>query len=172
MSKYFTALGIAVVTFSSAATLANVDGDAFGEETHSVSRQMMEMDAIQSFGRIDIDRNGVIDMDEFRAQAVVYAELARLNRKISVDTGDTLISISAPRGVADRVDPTERAAIDAIARRRFHLETEGTGFDRQAWAKYRLARFEEFDNNDDDILSGAELAGFYRAVSFSTSSNI
>ena len=148
-----------------AASIADTTADmpeapAFGEMAETLVLDDVWVDAERVFGKVDVDRNGLIDVDEYAAQAVVYAGLVRFNGMAVID-GRELIHIGLPASAEAKLGPAERAAIDAVARADYYtLVGEAEAITPRAWVALRLAAFEEADRNGDGRLSGRELHRF------------
>lgn len=122
-----------------------------------LTRQDVAQDAQHSFEEVDTDRNGVIDIDEYAAQAYVQAELARLNRYVTVESNEAM-RIALPSYAPESVTLQERSRISAIARRQYY---EFAGADAEIdpgeWAMASQAAFSKADRNDDGRLRRDEL---------------
>lgn len=122
------------------------------------------IDAARSFARVDANRDGLIDADEYASQKVVAAQLARFRRAVEID-GQTLLSLPLPDDVADRLGDSEKTAISAVARRDFHVRAFGKdGLDPALWQETRLESFYDADLDGDGVLREAELARYLRAA--------
>jgi hypothetical protein len=164
--KKKTAFSLIAATgvFASAATVAGVESDVFGTPAATVSKQDFLIDASRSFAKVDVDNSGTIDLEEFAAQAVVYAELARLNRLVTVD-GAHEMRIDVPDNVRDTLGYAERTAIDAVARRSFYLHSpDGAPLTPTQWTVARTELFSAANRNNDDTLTGRELKTLARII--------
>lgn len=148
-----------------AASIADTTADmpeapAFGEMAETLVLDDVWVDAERVFGKVDVDRDGLIDVDEYAAQAVVYAGLVRFNGVAVVD-GRELIHVGLPTGTEPALPPAERAAIDAVARADFYALADADGaITPRRWVELRLEAFEDADRNDDGQLTGRELERF------------
>jgi hypothetical protein len=161
IAAFATTAALAAVAI--AAPAASAFNDAFGARSDRVTLDAVAEDARRAFARVDIDRSGAVDIEEFAAQAVIYAELARLNRLVAFD-GDTTQHIPLGRDVPHTLNYGERIAIDAVARRQFHQQAENGALDETRFVTARLAMFERADRNRDDALSGRELGHYAELV--------
>ncbi|MEM9838028.1 MAG: hypothetical protein AAF830_02630 [Pseudomonadota bacterium] len=122
------------------------------------------IDAARSFARVDSNRDGVIDADEYASQRVVSAQLARFRRAVEID-GQTLISLPLPEDVANRMGDSEKTALGAVARRDFHVRAFGKeGLDAALWQETQLETFYTADLDGDGVLREAELVRYLRAA--------
>lgn len=161
MSKIAFSFIAASAVFAGAVGIAGPMGGgiaaAFGASAETVTSDDAARDAARLFNRADMDANGVVDVEEYAALEVVEAELARLNRAVVID-GVSLRHIELPAEVADRLSAGERARVDAVARREFHVwsDTEN-GLAEEAFVALRLARFDAADGDQNGRLQGDEM---------------
>ena len=128
----------------------------YGDLTETLALDDVWVDAERVFGKVDVDRNGEIDVDEYAAQAVVYAGLVRFNGVVAVD-GRELIHVGLPVKAA-AMNEGERASIDAVARADYYALTEADGpITPRRWVEMRMATFADADRNGDGQLTGREL---------------
>lgn len=122
------------------------------------------IDAARSFRRVDINRDGIVDADEYASQRVVTAQLARFSRSVSIE-GQHVMTMALPEDVPGRLGDSEKAALDTVARRDFKVRAFGSkGLDAAGWQDARLELFSNADANGDDVLEGAELENYLRAL--------
>ena len=115
------------------------------------------VDAERVFYKVDVNADGVIDVDEYAAQAVVYASLARFNGLVAVDGRET-VHVALPNGTQRELGLAEQTAIDAVARRDYYEMTAETGpLTARDWVALRLGAFSAADRNEDGQLTGREL---------------
>lgn len=123
------------------------------------------------FDRADLDRNDVLDVDEYASLSVIEAELARLNGYVAFETPTgprrVAVDVSAPASLGRG----ERTLIDAVARSEFYVASGGKEvLTKTQFMADRAAAFAKSDRNGDGELVKAELstfaargAGVYRA---------
>lgn len=156
-----TALLVGAVT-----TAAQTSGDfnaAFGEQATEITKQDMAADANSLFAKVDVDGSGDLDVDEFASHTVILAELARLNRAVTVE-GHKDVQIDVPDSVAERMSNTERGSIDAVARRTFHSFSAGDVMTLEGFTNYRMSTMAKADTNRDGTLRNRELQYFASVV--------
>lgn len=152
--------------------LADGQGDPFGEPARELPLTEAMIDAARTFEKVDVDRNGLVDQDEYAAQRVVRAQLARFNGRVAID-GRGVTHVAVPESVAGPLSPGEQAALDAVTRREFHLRNpDGGGLDRAAWQEARLEPFTLADEDGDGVLKGSELAVYARLVAGDLSASL
>ncbi|MEM1379431.1 MAG: hypothetical protein AAGH41_02280 [Pseudomonadota bacterium] len=162
------AIGIKSFAF---AAIASVSGAVAGDlpspsETAAPNLPLTEamIDAARSFGKFDVNRDGMIDADEYASQRVVVAHLSRFRRSISID-GQTALDFDLPEDVPMRLGASEKAAIEAVARRDFQVRAFGSaGLETSAWQESQLERFYLADEDGDGVLQGPELVTYVRGV--------
>lgn len=137
---------------------------AFGSAAETLRIDDVWVDAERVFEKVDVDRNGEISVDEYAAQAVVFAGLARFNGLIAIDGRET-VHILVPDDVRGELGLAERTAIDAVARGEYYELTEARGaLTPRAWVALSVERFAEADRNEDGQLQGRELSDFAMGV--------
>ncbi|NNU16876.1 hypothetical protein HK107_11160 [Parvularcula sp. ZS-1/3] len=155
-------LAVATTLTAGSASLGENANNPFGVATEELPMTHVLVDAARAFEKVDVDKDGLITEDEYAGQRVVYAQLARFNGVIPVD-GQTTVRIPVPESLKMPLTVSERAAIDAVARRDYHLHAAGKpGLDQSAWQNARLELFMLADANADDALSGDELGTYAR----------
>ena len=165
MKRYVAIASVAALGLFGAASIADTaplvpSEPAFGNLAEQLVLDDVWVDAERVFGKVDVDRDGLIDVDEYAAQAVVYAGLVRFNGVAVVD-GRELIHVGLPTGTEPALPPAERAAIDAVARADFYALADADGaITPRRWVELRLEAFEDADRNDDGQLTGRELERF------------
>ena len=138
--------------------------DAFGSPAEALYVDDVWVDAERVFDKVDVNRDGVIDVDEYAAQAVVYAGLARLNGLIAVD-GRQTVHVGLPHGDRNDLGTAERTAIDAVARNDFYALTAERGpITPRNWVTLQIERFADADRNEDGQLTGRELTAYAMQV--------
>lgn len=163
--KLMMALAITATMTMGSNSLGEGLGNPFGDATDAVPMTDAMIDAARSFEKIDVNRDGLIDEDEYAAQRVVYAQLARFNRQIPID-GQSMIRIPVPDDIPNAMGASERAALDAVARRDFHLRAMAKeGLDQAAWQDARLETFAMADDNGDGELRDKELTAYAKLMS-------
>lgn len=163
MKRQAVFIGVALTALTGAASVAgpfaNFAGN-HGPAIAAVTRIEAAQDGAAMFHRVDVDQNGVLDIEEFAAQAVVQAELARLNRLVLLG-GEEARHVPLPRGVEQTLTASMRATLDAVARQEFHAHADSDGaLGVKAYTTLRLAVFDEADRNNDGQLIGREPSGF------------
>lgn len=163
MRSLFTASLAATALLAGAAVTAGpVAGSinaAFGAPATAIGVEDVRGDAEALFAKVDVDQSGDLDIEEFASHVVVLAELARFSGLVALD-GPVPQQISLPTGMAPRMAPTERAAIDAVARRTFFDHAAGGTMAADSYVSYRLSVMAKADGNGDGVLEGPELTRF------------
>ena len=136
---------------------------AFGELAETLAIDDVWVDAERVFAKVDVDRNGEIDVDEYAAQAVVFAGLVRFNGVVAVDGRQTL-HIGLPTTAEASLGAAERTAIDAVARADYYAVTADGPITSRRWVELRMAAFDAADRNEDGVLTGRELSRFAMAL--------
>ncbi|MEM6649322.1 MAG: hypothetical protein AAF603_03635 [Pseudomonadota bacterium] len=147
-------------TVSIAKPLSLILSDAFGGPATQMTLQDLHLDATARFKAMDIDRNDLLDAEEYASQALVYAELARFTRVVTIEGAD-LVHISLPQEVAPRLTSKDRLAIETAARRDYAYYAEkGAPLSHEDWIVAQTNKFRNADANQDGKLSGHELQGY------------
>ncbi|MEM9169963.1 MAG: hypothetical protein AAGC56_09940 [Pseudomonadota bacterium] len=135
--------------------------NGYGEPLTTLHRATYTDHAARAFARADADADGVLSADEFAADAIVDAELSRLNGFVAIDFGPTANPIPTPRRAPARLGPGERGSIEAAARRAFVAVAGADGaVDRSEYVAARLQAFDRADRNDNGRLASGELDAF------------
>ena len=169
MKRTATILTVAAAGTFGAVTLAEplaerTVPDAFGQPAEALYVDDVWVDAERVFEKVDVNRDGLIDVDEYAAQAVVYAGLARLNGLVAVDGRET-VHVGLPYDTRGELGIAERTAIDAVARNDYYaLTTERGAMTPRNWITLQIERFAEADRNEDGQLTGQELTRFAMKV--------
>jgi hypothetical protein len=160
-SRNLKLMTVLAATATLTAGSASLGEDApFGLSGDAVPLTEAMVDAARGFDKIDVNNDGLIDEDEFAGQKLVYAQLARFSRSLTID-GQTPIRVDVPATVPDSIGVSERAALDAVARRDFRVRNlTGPGLTEADWQQARLEPFRRADKDGDGILRGRELAGY------------
>ena len=138
--------------------------DAFGAPADALFVDDVWVDAERVFEKVDVNRDGVIDVDEFAAQAVVYAGLARFNGLVAVD-GRQTVHVGLPHDGRSELGVAERTAIDAVARGDYYALTAERGpLTPRNWVTLQIERFADADRNEDGQLTGRELTRYAMQV--------
>lgn len=155
-------LAAAVALTAGSTSLSEAFENPFGAPVERLPMTEAMIDAARAFAKVDVNKDGIVDIDEFAAQRVVYAQLARFNRHVPVD-GRVTVRLPIPENVPESLTGPERAALDAVARRDFQLRAAGAeGLDEARWQDARLETFSLADDNGDGELRGQELAHYAR----------
>lgn len=163
-----TAVCVASLTaFAGAIGVADTDPVTFASETPAFGAMASEVaiddiwvDAERVFVKVDVDRNGLVDIDEYAAQAVVYAGLVRASGIVPID-GRTLLHVGVPPSASGALSVPERAAIDAVARAEYYETVAAEGeITPRRWIQLRMGAFDRADRNEDGRLTGRELDKF------------
>ncbi|WP_189576328.1 hypothetical protein [Parvularcula lutaonensis] len=163
--KLITALAVTATMTMGSASLGEGVVNPFGGAVDAVPMTDAMLDAARAFEKVDVNRDGIIDEDEYAARRVVYAQLARFNRQIPID-GQSLIRIPVPEDIPNSMGAAERAALDAVARRDYHLRVMAKdGLDQSAWQDARLETFSLADGNGDGELRDGELTVYAKFLS-------
>lgn len=150
-------IATAVIAATTTAALSGQNTDLLRQDRSSVAIEDIAVDAFRSFHEIDINDDGMIDVDEYAAQAIVYAELARFNRYVTIETEETTI-IPLPRNTPDSVTLAERTRIETISRREYYVYAGDDGeMSPRDWIASRQAEADHYDTNEDGIVEAGEL---------------
>jgi hypothetical protein len=152
-------LAVTATLTAGSASLGEAFENPFGAPIEVLPETEVMVDAARAFDKIDMNRDGLIDEDEYAAQRVVYAQLARFNRQIAID-GTVTVRVPVPDEIGESLTSPEKVALDAVARRDYRLRVTGGGFDRAAWEEARLETFFLNDANGDGELRGKELHAY------------
>lgn len=169
MKRTATILTVAAAATFGAATLAEPTEqravpDAFGSPASALYVDDVWVDAERVFDKVDVNRDGVIDVDEYAAQAVVYAGLARFNGLVAVD-GRQTVHVGLPAADRTELGMAERTAIDAVARNDYYaLVAERGAITPRNWVTLQIERFADADRNEDGQLTGRELTAYAMQV--------
>ena len=169
MKRIATLLTVAAAGTIGAATLAGPAAEravptAFGAPAAALYVDDVWVDAERVFDKVDVNRDGVIDVDEYAAQAVVYAGLARFNGLVAVD-GRKTVHVGLPQATEAELALGERTAIDAVARNDYYAITAERGpLTPRNWVTLRIEGFAEADRNEDGQLTGPELTRYAMRV--------
>ena len=169
MKRLATILTVAAAGTFGAVTLAEPTtergvADAFGSPAEALYVDDVWVDAERVFDKVDVNRDGLIDVDEYAAQAVVYAGLARFNGLIAVD-GRQTVHVGLPRTDRSDLGLGERTAIDAVARNDYYALTAERGpITPRNWVTLQIERFADADRNEDGQLTGRELTAYAMRV--------
>ena len=169
MKTLATILTVAAAGTLGAATLAEPAperriADAFGSPAEALFVDDVWVDAERVFEKVDVNRDGLIDVDEYAAQAVVYAGLARFNGLVAVD-GRQTVHVGLPRDERSELGIAERTAIDAVARGDYYALTAERGpLTPRNWVTMQIERFADADRNEDGQLTGRELTRYAMQV--------
>jgi len=137
-------------------------GDAATIDQLPVTEAMI--DAARSFTKVDMNKDGKIDADEYTSRRVVVAQLARFSRSVAID-GQEDLTLVLPEDVPVKLGQSERAALEAISRRDFKVRAFGAeGLDAAQWQESRLELFFEADRDGDGVLRDDELATYLKAM--------
>lgn len=146
---------------------AAAENGPFGSEVLSLDMTDVMIDAARSFEKIDGNRDGVIDEDEYAARRIVFAQLSRFKGHVVVD-GQHTVHVALPEHLQGQMTASERSALETVARRDHQLRAMGAaGLDQSAWQDSALEAFALADLDGDGALVADELAAFagYRAGS-------
>ena len=116
--------------------------------------------AMLQFQRADLDGSGALDADEFATLTIVTGELARLNGVLVLDAAG---KVEAPLtdAVLVPLSREERFQLDALARQEFRRFAGGDDvLCDDEFTAIRTRQFKQSDLNNDDVLSGVEIASF------------
>jgi hypothetical protein len=150
-------LAVTATLTAGSASLGEAFENPFGAPIEVLPETEVMVDAARAFDKIDMNRDGVIDEDEYAAQRVVYAQLARFNRQIAID-GTVTVRVPVPDDIGEQLTSPEKVALDAVARRDYRMRMgDQPGFDRASWEENRLEVFYLSDQNGDGELRGKEL---------------
>jgi hypothetical protein len=172
INKPAAALAATAAITMGTAVSSNPLSEAFGAEAGALPLGEVLVDAARAFSKVDMNQDGLVDEDEFAAQRVVYAQLARFNRVVPID-GHDVVSIAVPEDVPQSMSTPERAALDAVARRDYHMRVLAEpGLTEQAFSEWRLETFRSADRDRDGVLHEKELDTYARLVAGELSAGI
>ncbi|WP_306250179.1 hypothetical protein [Parvularcula sp. IMCC14364] len=145
--------GFCAVSFAQSVVMS----DAFGPATTTLTVEDTRLDADQLFTKVDTDRDGVISVDEYAAQTVVRANLARFNQAVVID-GEQTFHVKVAQEATTALSPSQQTAIDAVARTEFYrISGEDIVLDKNEWIQSRLSQFAAADRDNDGLLRNSEL---------------
>lgn len=135
---------------------------AYGDALSTLSKNEARIHAETVFARADLDRNGVLDADEYASLAIVTAELARLNGFYAIETGgDAANVVPLPVSAPSALSFGERARVEAVARAEFYALAGADGaLTLDGYVAALSERFAEADRNRNGALAREELAAF------------
>ncbi len=126
----------------------------------TLTAEHIAADAALTFNKIDVDRSGTLDAQEYAAQAIVFAKIAREQRLVTIDASPA-VQIAVPQDVESILSARDRLRIDAIARAEFHHFAGDDGqLSPVEWEQARSALFHQADRNADGRLKAEEVAYF------------
>ncbi|MEM0929805.1 MAG: hypothetical protein AAGI89_11000 [Pseudomonadota bacterium] len=170
--RFAARLLAALIGFTGAAFGAD---DPFGKEATQLTEAQLVAHASTVFARVDQDRDGWLDAEEFAAERMISAQLARLSRRVPID-GDETVHLIVPKEVPSSMERGERLTLTNIARNEHAARSAGApGLDEAAFASILIEEFLNADRDFDGILQAEELMVFARlmagdlAVSFTAS---
>lgn len=138
--------------------------DPFGAEATSLTEEQLIAHATVVFARVDRDQDGWLDADEFAAERIVSAQLARLNRRIPIDA-DATVHLIVPSEVPSSMELGERHTLTNIALNEHAARTAGApGLDVAMFAEILLEEFLNADRDFDGVLEADELHIFARLM--------
>ncbi|MEO1043385.1 MAG: hypothetical protein AAFX52_13975 [Pseudomonadota bacterium] len=138
--------------------------DPFGAEATVLTEQQLVAHAETVFDRVDQDQDGWLDAEEFTAERLVSAQLARLSRRVPIDADET-VHIVVPREVPSSLELGERQTLTNIARHEHAARAVDTpGLNRAAFADLFIEEFLAADHDFDGVLKADELSHFARLM--------
>ncbi|RFB05162.1 hypothetical protein [Parvularcula marina] len=157
-------ISTAAILGTASVALSNTDTRTVTDKRSSIEIDQFEADAQKSFYRIDINDDDKIDIEEFAAQTLVHAELARFNGYVTLET-DEITYIPLSNRPQYELSLSERTRITTLARREFY---EYAGDDGEMsfyeWTSYKLADVRQHDRDRDSRIEGDELTDYARQV--------
>ncbi len=154
-------IGVAISGFAAAGSAKNFSQlEAFGPVQAKLELADLQQDAAELFNNVDSDQSGHISVDEYAAQTVVRASLARFTGAVVIDGKETF-HLTVPAEAMKQLSHVEQTAIDAIARNEFYqLSGSDARIDRGEWMQLTAQGFADADFNNDGRLLGQELHYF------------
>ncbi len=154
-------IGVAISGFAAAGSAKNFSQlEAFGPAQARLELEDLQQDASTLFDTVDIDQSGSISVDEYAAQTVVRASLARFTGAVVIDGIETF-HVPVPPEAMTQLSHVEQTAIDAIARNEFYRLSGHDGqINLAEWLELSESGFSDADFNVDGQLSGRELHYF------------
>ncbi|MEO1657845.1 MAG: hypothetical protein AAFR65_08995 [Pseudomonadota bacterium] len=138
--------------------------DPFGDEATVLTEAQLIAHAASVFARVDQDRDGWLDQEEFAAERIISAQLARLSRRVPIDAEET-VHLVVPREVPSSMERGERLTLTNIARNEHAARAGGApGLDQAAFAEIMVEEFLTADRDFDGVLQADELRLFARLM--------
>ena len=163
-------IGMAAMGFGIANVTRFAPEEAFGNKAVALQKVDVEKDAAVLFAKVDLNQDGRIDVDEYAAQKLVRASLARFTGVVVVD-GQEVQHINVPAKVVGKMAPHEQTTIDAIARSEFYqVSGDNAYLEKAEWLALSQLNFSEADFDRNNRLQGREL-DFY-ALKVAQSRNV
>ncbi|MEZ5922465.1 MAG: hypothetical protein R3C60_14100 [Parvularculaceae bacterium] len=136
-------------------------GSAYGATITQLDASMVAEDAALRFERADFDNSGALDADEYATQALVTAELARVNHFAPMRIGMSVGKVALPASVPANVDAKEREAILRSASIVFQtIASDDRKISRQEFVGAALEQMLASDMDRNGALTGSELSTF------------
>ncbi len=163
----FAIPGVALAVLAGAALAAQQDtaienaAGAYEQSLRQLPAEDAAAHAVDLFDRADMDDSGALDDMEYQALAVVTAELGRLNGFVPVLVDGEVKTAAFAAGPLPALSGPERARVEAIAVRDFHLSAGADGvIDEDEFVQETLERFQSADRNRNGALGAKEIAIF------------
>ncbi len=164
----FALPGIGVAIAAGAALASNHDAieAAYAPAPSAVMEDAAAAAAGRLFERADLNADGALDRDEYRALAIVTAELASLNGFVSLEIDGAARALPLPAGSPKSLSRAERVRIDAVASRAFHAASGADiVIDKSEFIAEARQNFRAADRNRNGVLNARELQTFAAATS-------
>ncbi|MEM7741503.1 MAG: hypothetical protein AAF225_11970 [Pseudomonadota bacterium] len=138
--------------------------DPFGAEATVLTEHQLIIHAATVFERVDQDRDGWLDAEEFTAERLISAQLARLSRRVPIDAEET-VHLLVPNEVPNSLELGERQSLASIARHEHAARSvDAPGLSQKAFADLFIEEFLQADHNFNGVLEADELVVFARLM--------
>jgi len=136
-------------------------GPAYGAMITQLDASVVAEDAARRFERADLDNSGALDADEYATQALVTAELARVNHFAPMRIGMSVGKVALPASVPASVNAGEREAILRSSSIVFQtIAGDDRKISRQEFVGAALEQMLASDMDRNGALTGSELSTF------------
>jgi len=145
---------------SALAAGVGLDSDLQGNAT-TLEKAEASIHAASVFSRADINRDNMLDADEYAALSIVTAELSYLNGYIAFEGVQSEKTVALPVAAPGVLTRAERTRIEAIARNEFYSHAgEDAALSADEYVQLSNERFEDADRNNNGTLAQSELLNF------------
>ena len=159
------ATGLAGATFAASSAFAHGAGADATTDASADKGTLTRLEAAQYaehasalFTQADINQDGLIDAREYRALAIVTAELSRLSRSVTLLVGGEARGVAISYDGPASLSRAERARIDAVSARAFFLAAGAdNAISADEFVAFEMERFASADRNGNGVLQRKEL---------------